>query len=96
MFCSSLPAPALASSCVTMKKRPSGRNKRRVADRDADARDADACYADASDHKARRRIAAPWFQVVPGAEHPTWPQHFVDSLRAPLLNLKDKSGREFH
>ena len=35
----------------------------------------------------------PWSHVVAaGAEHPPWPCHFVDTLRAPLLQLKEKFG----
>ena len=79
--------------CTRIKKRPSGRKKRRVADRDADARDAHASSADACGLSPQRRpLAAPWSQVVPGAEHPNWAQHFVDSLHIPLLNLKEKIG----
>ena len=39
-----------------------------------------------------RRSVAPWSHVVAGAEEPTWPQHFVDTLRAPLENLRRKFG----
>ena len=87
-----------------MKKRPSGRTKRRVADLDARARDADAPVqvpddpvrlADERDHCARRRLVAPWSHVVAGADHPPWPRHFVDTLRASLLQLKEKSVIRF-
>ena len=73
-----------------MKKRPSGRSKRRVADLDALGQDPDdpVRLADEGDHCAKRRLVAPWSHVVAGADHPPWPRHFVDTLRASLLQLK--------
>ena len=78
-----------------MKKRPSGSTKRRfvaitsgvgsrkrrVVDRDAVA----PC-------PRARPLVAPWSHVVAGADHPPWPRHFVDTLRASLLQLKEKFG----
>ena len=65
-----------------MKKRPSGRTKRRVADLDARARDADAPVQAPDDPVQvpddpvrlifRRRLVAPWSHVVAGADHPPW------------------------
>lgn len=62
------------------------------ADRDADAPGPCSRDANARDHRCRRSLAAPWSHVVAGAEHPDWPQHFVDTLLDPLFNLKEKFG----
>ena len=78
-----------------MTKRSRGSIKRRVADLDADVCEAPAPARDA-DHRAHRGrrlracTVAPWSHVVAGAEHPTWPQHFVETLRVLLLKLKEK------
>ena len=55
-----------------------------------------ACKRPSASHapEKRPRIADPWHYVVRGSEHPDWAQHFVDTLHAPFLNLKQKLGAD--
>ena len=79
-----------------MKKRPSRNTKRRVDSGDAVCvreEDKDEGYARLAEHPCTalcRRTVPPWSKVVAGAEHPAWPRHFIDTLHAPLLKLKEK------
>ena len=55
-----------------------------------------ACKRPSASHapEKRPRVAIPWHYVVKGSEHPDWAQHFVDTLHAPFLNLKQKLGAD--
>ena len=77
-----------------MKKRPRCTTKQRVVDLDPSARDGPERPSRNTKRRVpERKYKAPpdqWAHVVAGAEHPLWARHFVDTLRAPLLKLKEK------
>ena len=83
-----------------MKKRPRCTTKQRVVDLDPSARDGPERPSRntkrrdpfCSRYTKRRVPEHQWAHVVAGAEYPPWVRHFVDTLRAPLLQLKKKFG----
>ena len=58
----------------------------------AKKRPSDVCSKPKCSSSSRSREVKPWHKPVAGPEQPNWAHHFVDTLHAPLLNLKTKFG----